>query len=861
MWTRVQSLLNRRRVDRELDDEIDAHLEFAASEYAAQGLSPEAARQAALRDLGGVAYTKEAYREVRGFPALEALANDARYALRTLRKAPAFSAVAIVTLALGIGANGAIFGVADALLARPLSGIDAHGMAVVAIGQKAPAAAADYFDWKRMNTSFAQLAAYRQRDVNLTGIGAAERAYAADVTANFFAVLGVGPALGRAFTPDDEARNEAVAVLAHGYWQRRFGRDASVVGRVLDIDGVPYTIVGVMPPELEVPMPTDIWRPLILTPAEQSRRDILTLRVVGRLQPSSSVERAQAEFTAIARQLEADFPTTNRNRRAHVLALTEYVQGTITRSAVFLLLCCVGVVLAIACANIAGLQVARMTSRQRENNLRSALGASRWRVAQLALVENLVIAAISGVLGIVVASLCVSLLLHSMPPDIVRLIPGFARIQIDRRALLFILCVSLTSGVLSGVVPAIGSSRRRLNATVSRQRLRSLFVVAQISVALVMLVIGMLFVRSQRDLIRLHEVPEAARVVILNVNLPFARYPDEGSRSRFYEAALQQLAGLPSVQSAAVCTTVPLSNNGTTWARVEIEGRDSSPLAAASSVVTQSVSPDFFGVVGIPLREGRLFNHDDRGGSVRVAVVSEAMAQRYWPSGGAIGKRVRFNQRGGSDWLEIVGVAGNVLYDWTQRVPEAVVYRPVVQAPVAASTFAVRVTGDAATSVAALRQGLEHVDPLLPAFGVMSLADAIAESFAGTTQISAMMNMLAGLAFVIAVIGIYGIVAYTVAARTREFGVRMALGARRADIFRLVMRHALTLSAWGVCAGVAAAAAAMRVTQGLVFGAASATTATTIGIAILMAMTTVLACCAPARRATRADPVEALRVD
>ena len=860
-WRRAFALLRRRRLDQELDDELAAHLEFSASEYEARGMAPDAARLAARRDLGGIAHTREASRDAHGFTRFEAILHDARYALRTLRRAPLFAAVAILTLALGIGANGAIFSVADALLARPLSGIDANGLAVVAIGQKAPAAPADYFDWKRMNTAFAQLAAYRQRDVNLTGIGAAERAYASDVTANFFAVLGVGPALGRAFAPDDEERNDAVAVLAHGYWQRRFGRDPSVVGRVLDIDGRPYTIVGVMPPDLEMPMPTDIWRPLVLTAAERSRRDLLTLRVVGRLHPSSSVERAQAEFSAIAGQLEADFPATNRNRRVHVLALNEYVQGTITRSAVFLLLGCVAVVLAIACANIAGLQVARITSRERENNLRSALGASRWRVAQLAIVENLVIAAISGALGVVVASLCVSLLLQSMPPDIVRLIPGFARIQIDSRALLFIVAVSLTSGVLSGVVPAIGSSRRRLNAVVSRQRLRSLFVVAQISVALVMLVIGLQFVRGQRDLIRLHEVPEAAQIVILNVNLPSTRYPDEGSRSVFYDAALQQLASLSSVRSVAVCTTVPLSNNGTTWARIEVEGRDASPLAAAASVVSQSVSTDFFGVIGIPLREGRLFNQDDRARTVPVAVISEAMAQRYWPNGGAIGKRLRFTQRGASAWLEIVGVAGNVLYDWTQRVPEAVVYQPIAQAPAAASTFAVRVAGDAATAVATLRQGLERVDPLLPAFGVMSLADAIAESFAGTTQISAMMNMLAGLAFAIAVIGIYGIVAYTVAARTREFGVRMALGARRADIFRLVMRHALQLSAWGVCGGVAAAFVVARTIQGLVFGASSATVATSLAIAVGMTVITGLACCAPARRATRADPMDALRVD
>jgi len=506
--------------------------------------------------------------------------------------------------------------------------------------------------------------------------------------------------------------------------------------------------------------------------------------------------------------------------------------------------------------------VARATSRERESNLRAALGASRWRIAELALVENLLIAAIGGVLGVFVASGCVGLLSHSMPADIVRLIPGFARIQIDQRTLVFMTAVSLASGVLSGVVPAIGLSRRRLTSTVSRQRLRSVFVVVQIAVALVMLVVGMLFVRGQRDLLHLHEVPEAARVVVLNVNLPRLRYSDDGARGRFYEAALLRLAAVPGVEAAATCTTTPLSNNGTTWARVDIEGLIPSPVTPPSQVVAQSVSPDFLRVMGIPLRAGRMFNEADRAGTAPVGIVSEAMARRYWPNGDAIGKRVRLSNQGRpSAWLEIVGVAGNVLYDWTQRVPEAVLYQSVAQAPVAEAAFTVRVTGDIATSESALIRELGRVDPLLPVFGVMSLHDAIGKSFAGATQITAMMSMLAGLAFAIAVIGIYGIVAYTVAARTREFGVRMALGARRSDIFRLVMRHALVLSGWGVGFGAAVALAATRVTQGLVFAAGSATVATLMGTALVVAVTTVLACCAPARRATRADPMDALRVE
>jgi putative ABC transport system permease protein len=862
VWRRALALVGRRRLDRELEDELETHLECSAADYMARGLSPNEARNAALRDFGGVARTKDAYRDVRGFPLIESLVQDTRFALRVLRKSPVFTTVAVLTLALGIGANGAIFGVADALLARPLPGLETDRLAVVVIGQKGPAAAADFLDWRRLNTSFTELAAYRQRDVNLTGAGAAERVFAAQTTSNFFTTLGLNAALGRAFVAQDERADAPVAVLTYGYWHRRFGGDTAIVGRSIDLDGRPHTVVGVMPPDVEMPMPTDVWMPLALTPAERARRDILTLRVVGRLKPESTLEQAKAEFDAIARRLEASFPATNRNRRTHVMPLTEFVQGTILRSTLFFLLGCVGVVLAIACLNIAGLQVARVASRARERDLRTALGASRWRIVQLVIVENVVIAAIGGVVGALVASGCLSLLLRSMPADIVRLIPGFARIRVDGRGLAFMAAVTLASGIFSGVVPAIVSPRRRLVSAGPRQRIRSVFVVSQIAVAVVMLVTGWLFVQGQRSLLRHHEVPEPERVVVLSVNLPAARYPDAGARSRFYDAALQRLASAPGVVSAAVCTTLPLSNNGTTWARVDVEGFSPPPSTPAPAVVQQTVSAEFLQVLGIPLIAGRTFSASDRLDTAPVAMVSETMARRYWPNGDAIGKRVRLRGQTGEPWREIVGIAGNVLYDWTYRVPEAVVYDPIAQAPLVKSSFAIRVAGDAGGSVLSLAAELGQVDPLLPAFGVMSLRDAVAESFAGTAQISAMMNMLAGLAFAIAMIGIYGIVAYTVAARTREFGVRIALGARRADIFRLVMRHAVVISASGVCCGLVGVVAASRVTRSLVFAAGAGTQAMTLaGMAAVVAVAALLACCGPARSATRADPVESLRAD
>jgi predicted permease len=862
LWRRLVSLVGRTRLDRDLDDELGAHLECAVADYIARGASPEEAKHAALRDFGGVITTKETYRDVRGFPVLEALAQDIRFSLRVLCKSPIFTTVAVVTLALGIGANGAIFGVADSLLARPLPGIDTKGLAVVAVGQKAPAAAADYFDWKTQTTTFVNLAAYRQRDVNFTGIGPAERIYGAEVSPNFFATLGVGASLGRTLAAQTEGIDETAVVLAHGYWQRRFGGDASVVGRTIALDGHPYTIVGVTPPDVEMPMPTDVWLPLNLTAQDRARRDVVTLRVFGRLKPEATLERAQAEFAAIGRQLESGFPATNRNRRPHVMPLDEFVQGTMTRAALFLLLGSVGIVLAIACLNIAGLQVARVTSRARERALRAALGASRWRIVQLVVVENLVVAAMGGIAGILVASGCLTLLLRSMPAEIVRLIPGFARIHVDGRGVAFMAAATLLSGIVSGILPAIGSARRRLVASGPRQRTRSVFVVSQIAVAIVMLLIGWMFVQGHRELLAVHQVADASHVVVMNVNLPASRYETASSRARFFDTAVNGLTATPGTVTAATCTTVPLSNNGTTWVRADVDGYSPPAAGGAPVVVQQIVSPQFFELMGIALRDGRMFTTADRLDTTPVVIVSEKLARMYWPERGAIGRRIRLRGQDDDTWREVVGVAGNVLYDWTTRSPEAVVYAPVAQLPLAKSALTVRVAGDPSAATAALTAALARIDPLLPAFDVKSLESAIAGSFAGTTQISFMMNMLAALSFAIALIGIYGIIAYTVAARTREFGVRMALGARRMDIFRLVMRHAVVLAIAGVGFGLLGVMAAAPITRSLVTNAAPGTQALTlIAIAGLVAMAALLACCGPARVATKADPVASLRAD
>ena len=380
------------------------------------------------------------------------------------------------------------------------------------------------------------------------------------MTTNFFRTVGVAAQLGRAFVGNDDAADEAPVVISYGFWQRKFGGDPETLGRRIDLDDVPRVIVGVMPRDFEMPVRSDLWLPLRLTASERARRDALTLHVIGRLVEGTTVARARAEFAAIDQRLAREYPSTNANRRIRVLPIAEYVQGSITRAAVFLLFGCVGVVLAIACANLAGLQLARVAHRRRESSLRSALGASRWRVAQLSVVENLLIAALAGAAGAPIASVFVSLLLESMPPDIARLIPGFARIRVDARVIGFIALVSVVSGGTAAIAPAVRLSHAALVKAIKegRQRLRTVFVVAQIAVALVMLVVATLFIRGQRDLLIARQVPEPNHVAVLSVSLPRSRYATPAARARFYERALQQLTLLPGARTAAVCSAVPL---------------------------------------------------------------------------------------------------------------------------------------------------------------------------------------------------------------------------------------------------------------------------------------------------------------
>ncbi|HUK31468.1 MAG TPA: ABC transporter permease [Candidatus Acidoferrum sp.] len=805
---------------------------------------------------------------------MHSLWQDFRFGFRNLLRNPGFTAIAALTLSLGIGANTAIFSVADAFLLRPLPFSNLDRLAAVVNGQKAPVTAADYLDWKAENHSFEQLAAYKQEDVSISGDGQPEQVFGVQVTADFLETLAQGPQIGRGFAAgEDEPGKNQVAILSYGLWQSRFGGDSRIAGRTVNLDGKPFTVIGVMGRDFNFPVPTDLWTPFDFSPQQWGDRKAHSLKVVGRLKVGVSIAQAQAEMKTISGRLELAYPATNKNIKAHVMPLAEFVEGTLTRSATFLLLAVVGVVLLIACANIANLQLSRGSARGREIAVRAALGASRLRVVRLLLAENVLLALFGGAASLLFSDFFLRLLLHSMPGEIARLIPGWDQLQLDNRSLLFTMAIAILSGILAGLWPAFGGSKADLNlalreggrgSTGSRlqQRFRSIFVVAQIATALALLVSANLAVRGLRGILHSADAYDPGHTLVLAVNLPAASYSNESARARFYQQATDRLASLPGVQSAAMFSAFPLSNNGVDWEDFQIEGRVAPDAAHSPNAVMQSVSPGYFGLMHVQLKQGRNFTDGDTSNSLGVAIVSEKLARRSWPGQSAIGKRIQVGEPDSREpWLEVVGVAGDVLYDWTNESPEAVIYRPVAQSPMREAFFGLRVAGAPSSFSDAARAHLATLDPLLPAFDVMSLDEAIHESLAGNSQIAGMMGILSFIALVIAIVGVYGVVAFAVTARLHEFGIRMALGAQKRDIFLLVMRRGALLAAGGLAVGGPAAFAMGKVLSGGLFGIGGVPTSILVAVAAVLIAVTLVACWIPARRATRVDPLVALRYE
>jgi putative ABC transport system permease protein len=802
--------------------------------------------------------------------------SDLRYGARVLRKSPGFAAVSIVTLAFGIGATTATFSTADGMMWKPLPLRDLPRLAV--ISQRNPADPADYFsdapadltDLAARASTLEGIAWWETGRANIVGSGGEpERVDQYLVTANFFDVLGEQPALGRGFMAgEDEAGHEREVVLSDRLWRRRFGADAGLVGKTIRLDDENYAVVGVMPPHAAFPKSAELWTPAPFTAKDRRRRDRAGMMAVARLKPGRTVAEAEAEVSGISRQLAAEYPATNRERRYQVMGLQEFLIGYYNRHYVTLLLGAVGFVLLIACVNVANLQLARALGRGREVALRVALGAGRGRLIRQLLTESVLLALGGGLLGLVVASWSLDLIVRGMPPEVGKYVSGWDQIHLDGRALAATLTLSLLTGILAGVAPAFQYSRpdlagvlkeggRGASAGRGRHRLRSILVAAEIALAVVLLVGAALMVRSFAAMARGSAGLEPQSLLTLRLAITETKYRQKHEQARFYETVLERMAALPGVKSAAAAMAVPYSDHST-WRVFRVEGQPDDP-AHGRDAEFQWVSPSYFATLRVPLRAGRLLMRADGPETPPVAVLDEYAARRWFGGADPLGKRIRAAGDENAPWMTVVGVVGNQMQSVYDRGPQPIVFVPFVQQPHTWMDIAVRTAGNPLSLATAATAAIRSVDPEQPVTDVATLQTLVERQATGIIYVAVMLGAFGLLALGLAAIGVYGTMSYLVTEQFHEIGIRMALGAPQGSVFQMVFRRGLGTAGAGLAVGLGLSYLLARLMSTLLWGVTAADPATFAAIPLVLIAAAALAIYIPARRAVRIDPVVALR--
>jgi putative ABC transport system permease protein len=797
--------------------------------------------------------------------------QDLKLAARSLARNRGVSLVAVATLALGIGANTSIFSVVSAVLLRPLPYAD-EGR-IVSIFEKRPrenawthrVPPADFIDWRARNSVFENVAAFSSTSADLIGQGEPERIEAAEVSWAFFDVLGVKPQRGRLFRAGDESdEGSSVAVITHGLWRRRLGGAPDIVGRSINLSGLPHTVIGVLPEGFLFPQArVELWIPFDIPPGLAQVRAAHFLSVFARLKDGVTIEQAAAAMATLGAQIEKDHPDTNLGHYPSVVPLRQSLSRT-SKDALFILLGAVGLVLLAACANVANLLLARGLGRSREMAIRTALGAGRGRLMRLVLTESVLLAGIAGAAGFLVATWGISALTRMVPPNFVP--PGFREFEPDARVLAFTTLATILTGLLFGMVPALQASQvettRSLKeggggaATGARHRVRSVLLVTQIALALTLLVGSGLLVRS--FLLLLEEQPGFERpeaVLTARMVVPRNRYPDDARLVGFYDALLERVAALPGVEAAGAISQLPLSGQDNRTG-VEIEGR--AETTEPTRAHDRSVAGDYFRAMGVRLLSGRLPDERDAGGAPPVMVINRTMARHYWPGEDPTGRRVRI-LGAVSRWHEVVGVVEDVKHWGLDGEVHPEMYVPLPQRTTPLLNMVVRSRAAPLETLAAVREQVRSLDPSLPLSDVRTLEDVLRASVAPRRFYMAVLGMFAAIALGLACLGIYSVMSVTVAQRTREIGIRVAVGAGARDIHRLVLAQGLRLTLAGVGVGLAAAFALTRFLRAALFGVSALDPATFAGVAFLVTLIALLACLLPARRATRVDPVAALR--
>ena len=871
----------------ESTEELQFHLEMLAQQNRNAGMGPAEAQAAARRQFGNLARIQEEVRRVHVSQFLETILQDVRYTLHGFRRTPVFTLTAILTLALAIGGNSAIFSMVRAVLLRPLPWPEPDRLVIVwetnqshGVTRAFPSSA-NFYDWKEQNQVFEALANWRVVYFNLSADerAAAERVQGARVAATFLPMLGAQPAMGRGFlAAEEQPGRDRVVILSCGFWQRRFGASRDLLGRQILIDGEPVTVVGILPPEFRMfqvmNRDVDLYMPLSIDRRQLSRQDH-SFNVYGRLRPVVSLARAQAEMDAIAQRLEEQFPATNQGWRVKLVPQSEASVAN-SRPVLLILLAAVGMLLLIACANIANLLLARGISRRKEVTIRLAVGAGRGRIVRQLLTENLLLSLLGGAAGLLLASWIIPLLDMSIP----RLgLPRMYDFRIDRVVAGFALVLSAGAGLLFGLAPALQCSRVALSESLkaetgSGKRGRgNLVVFAEVVLTTMLLISAGAALKSALHLVRMNRGLDVHNVMTMQIWLPEAKYPGPPQLAQFFERLLERVRTLPGVLSASVVNYPPLGILGTS---VGVEGE--TPLERWEAPVAQYwvVTPEYFRTVGLPLRGGRLFNEHDNDASHGVVVISERLAERLFPGQDPVGRRLRPlfpANNANAFWiphatggpLTIVGMVPDVNSDGLipsdQPRPQPQVYLPYLQNPTRITHLLVRTESNPLSVAGAVRSEVSALDRNQPVFDIRTLDSITEEAFARQEVVGALLGVFASLALFLAAVGIFGVIASTVGARTREFGIRVALGARREDVTRLVIGQALRPILAGVVAGLAGAVAANRMLSSALAGIEAWDSSTAVVACLLLIGVAAAAACVPAHRAAQADPVAALRCE
>ena len=872
---RFRALVRRRDVERELAEELRFHIEHEAEKYVANGMSRQEALRSARLAFGSVEGMKEASRDARGIRLIETTAQDLRQAVRSLRKSPAFTLAAVLTLSLGIGACTTIFGAVDAVLLRSLPFRDLDRLfAISAVSPHCPdcdnATPGHYLALREHARAFASVAGYGSWSGALQGREQAEHVDGVVVTPSFFSTLGADPVIGRTFESDSTSPSLAhEVVLSDALWRSRFGSDPHVLGSTISLNGAPYTVVGVMPPGFAFPKDAHLWLPLTFTARDANDLSGHWLRALGRLAPGVTALQAQHEIDGIAAALAAAHADQSKGWRLVSQPLGDYVLHQM-REFFVLLIAAALFVLLIVCANVANLLVARASAREREIAVRSALGAGRWRLAQQLLTESIIVGLLGAAGGAMLAWWGVALLKGSVPQSMTRFVPGWSAFALNWRALAFAVALSLASALIVSVLPVLGASRSDLTASLREGgrgasgsrggRTRRMLVAAEFALALVLLVSAGLMVQSVRNLLATNTGMQAEHVLTMSLELPQARYTGTTRTAALYTQLQSVVASLPGVRSVAAITTLPLSHDRN-FTYFNPSGKTPIPRAQAPTAVSVYVTPGYFAALGVPLLGGRDFSAQDDSGAPRVAIINEKLAKRYWPNDNVLGRRIDI---WGTHYL-IIGVAADVR-DQLESPPAPTIYQSELQIGGRNLTLVTRVacpvqipTCDAESLALSVRRAVASLDRHIAVADVRTMPQVIAEYVTAWRLLMSLLSIFAAIALIIAAVGVYGVMMYAVLQRTHEIGIRMALGADRSEVVGIVVRDAMRLIGWGAAFGVLAALAVTRALPFMLYEVSAADPTIIVGIAALLALVALMASWLPARRATAVDPMIALR--